>query len=118
MLVYLKEPMGYTTVGKYRVYGRYFDYGRYGPTDIPISLYRENRDVLEDATYTPEIVKEMFSVDIPAVSFRISMMHLVDFDILVEIACAFGIDYHVGRNKPSTSEKMALRRSVIARLTN
>jgi len=118
MLVYLNEPMGYSTIDGHRVYGKCFSYGRFGPTDIPFALYKKNKARLEDAVYTPSIIKEMFGISIPDVSFRISKIHLVDFEVLVAIARAFGIDYRVGRSKPTFSERLGLRKAVIAKITS
>jgi len=118
MLVYLKEPMGYIALSGYRIYGRCYNYGNFGATNIPKALYIKNKNILDDATFTSEILLEKFNIDVPGLSFKISKIHLLDFDKLIELAYAFGIDYRIRKGKPNFSERLGLRKSVINHLTD
>lgn len=111
MLVYAKEPMGYLTIGPYRIYGKYFAYGRFGSTDIPRSVFKQHKSVLEEVEYTSEWFKNKFDTAFPDFSFKISEMWKLDFDVLIEVAKIIGIKY-IKPKHPSDIEKRALRKSV------
>lgn len=115
MLVYLKEPMGCSDVSGRRVYGRFYAYGSFGPTQIPRSVYFKNRDVLEEAQVTGEWLSERSGKIFPPVSFKTTELYLLDFNMLIQIAGLLGIKY-IRSRKPSTNEKKALGRSVVARI--
>jgi len=118
LLVYAKLPMGYTSVGGKRVYGRNFCYGKFGPTEIPYNTFMEHREQLEEVVYTSALLEQLFSGSFPNVSFRLTEIHKLDFDILVEVANALGLEYIKGRSKPTLQHKRALRKSVLARITD
>lgn len=117
MLVYHKEPMGYTSIGDKRIYGEYFNYGRFGPTDIPRSVFRKNKELLEEAEYNGEILGKMFGAEFPTVKFKLSEFWRVDFEVLIEIAKALGIKYLKNRKALTNIERRALRRGVLSKIT-
>lgn len=118
MLVYLKEPMGYSKVGDYRIYGEYFSYGRFGPADIPNELFKNNKNILKEGEYTRRWLEDKFGGKFPEVSFTISKMRNMSFETTVELAKCLGIDYR-GRIKTSSSlDRRSLRRAIINKLTN
>lgn len=116
MLVYHKEPMGYTSIEGQRVYGKCFSYGSFGPTDISRSLFRKNRDILEEFVYTTKWLEEKFNKKFPNISFKISEFYKIDFELLVKIAKTIGIEYIKSR-KSSDLERRALRRAVLNKIT-
>lgn len=117
MLVYHKEPMGYTSIGGTRVYGKYFNYGNFGATDIPRSVFRKNKDLLEEVEYNENVLEEIFNCKFPAVRFKISELWRVDFKTLIQIAKALGIEYIKNNGNPTDIEKRALRRGVLSKIT-
>lgn len=118
MLVYAKEPMGYTTVDGKRVYGENFNYGRFGPTEISYESFRRYRDVLKEVPMTAAWLATRFGVPFPDIclSFVDTFQHMT-FDELVDVAKLIGLRY-VKSRKPSKAEKRALRRSVIRVIDN
>ena len=115
MLVYLKEPMGYTELDGYRVYGCKYAYGSFGSTDLPMAIYKKYKDRLEHAQYTTEWLEKKFNRPFPKLAFTIDSLYKMDFLVLVEIAKLVGIDYRVRAKKnPTVIERNALRRSVIS----
>ena len=72
MLVYLKNSMSYTVINDQRVYGRKFAYGSFGPANIPVNIYKEKRDILEEAEYTKEWLDNRFNYEFPNISFKLS----------------------------------------------
>ena len=117
MLVYHKEPMGYTTIDGKRVYGKFFNYGNFGPTDLPRSVFRKHKDELEEVEYDEKILEKKFGVAFPRVTFKISELWKLDFNKLIDIARLIGIKYIPSRS-PTDSERRALRKSVIGHLTD
>lgn len=119
MLVYLKEPMGYTQISEYRIYGKKYAYGSFGPTNIPYDLYKANYDILEDAHYTKRWLDSKFKREFPHISFTIQDLYKMDFSLMVEIAKLVGVKYTGSLKKePTTSEKHALRKSIISFLNS
>lgn len=116
MLVYLKEPMGYTQIGNYRIYGRYFSYGTFGTTDIPWKLYIKHRSILEQALYTKEVLEEKFGGVFPDIEFRPSELRNLNSDDLIAIAHGIGIEYMKSRKKLEGYPKKVLCRHIRFRL--
>ena len=115
MLVYLKEPMGYTQIGPYRIYGRNFSSGLFGSCDIPRELYLANKNILEEAEYTPEWLEAKFGRKFPPISFKPSELSKLNIDELSKIAIAMGIKYKKPRN-PTLQDKNGLKRSILSKL--
>lgn len=119
MLVFLREPMGYTQLDGHRVYGRKYAYGSFGPTDLPTDLYKKHKDILEDAKYTKVWLDNKFKQNFPDIAFTASDLYRMDFEAMVDIARKMGIKYVWTTNKkPTTKERHALRRSIIAFLNS
>jgi hypothetical protein len=116
MLVYCKEPMGYTSIDGKRIYGKYFNYGNFGATNISRRVFRKHRDVLEEVEYDERILEKIFGVQFPPVRFKISEFWKVEFDMLIEIARCLGIEYIKGKNNPTDIEKRALRRGILSKI--
>jgi hypothetical protein len=113
MLVYSKQPMGYTSVGDKRVYGKSFAYGRFGPTEITYKEYMKNRDYLVQHPVTSAWLSSKFDKAFPEAEFTYENMHDdVSFETLVEIANLLEIKY-VKKGKPTIAEKRSLRRAII-----
>lgn len=115
MLVFLKEPMGYTQLDIYRIYGRNFSNGAFGSCDVPKELYMAHKDILEEAEYTPEWLKQRFGKEFPQITFRASELSKLDIDDLAKIAIAMGIKYKKPRN-PTLQDKNGLKRSILSKL--
>ena len=111
MLVYLKSNMSYTVLGGQRVYGRKFAYGSLGPTDVSMDIYKENKDILEEAEYTKKWLDNKFGKEFPNISFKPSELYRLDMDVLTHIARGVGIKYF-RRRKTSIQEKRALCRAI------
>lgn len=118
MLVYHKEHMGYTSIDGKRIYGEFFNYGRFGPTNIPRSVFRKNKDILEEVEYDEKILGKIFDIEFPTVKFKISEFWCVDFDTLIIMAQKMGIQYIKRRKVPNDIEKRALRKSVLKLITD
>ena len=116
MLVYLKEPMGVSSIQGTRVYGRCYSYGSFGPTIVPREVFYKNRDILEEAPITSQWIKEKTGLEAPGqVNFLTTEFSKLDFDQTVDVARALGINY-IKSAKPTLEEKKALRRSIINRI--
>lgn len=114
MLVYARQPMGYTSICGKRVYGEYFSYGRFGTTEILHDVFRKYKEILVEAPITSDWLSVRFDTEFPEVSFTYEKMHeQVSFDVLVEVAKGIGIQYIKGGRKPTKIEKRALRRAII-----
>lgn len=119
MLVYLKEPMGYTQIDGYRIYGTKYAYGSFGPTDVPADLHRKHADILIDAKYTKQWLEEKFNKQFPSISFTVNDLYKMDFQAMVEIARLVGVKYAGTINKkPTTRERHALRKSIVSFLNH
>ena len=113
MLVYLKNPMGYTTIDGKRVYGKKFAYGTFGPTDISIDAYEKYKDILEDAEYTKEWLENKYKANFPDIKFTINTIKNLDYKNLALLAKLVGVKYHKGvKRKITRAEKNALVRSI------
>lgn len=112
MLVYLKQPLGYTSIEDKRVYGKCYAYGAFGPTNISIKSYKEYENILVEAEYTKDWLDKNFNKNFPDVSFKLSELNKLDYKTLSTVAKLIGIKYHKERRKPGRAEMMALRRSV------
>lgn len=111
MLVYLKEPMGYTQIDGFRVYGEKFAYGSFGSKDVPLSTYKKYEDILEEAEYTQEWLENRYGVEFPPISFKLSEIKKINMDVLSEIAQCVGIDY-IKSYRPTLKEKNALCKAI------
>lgn len=111
MLVYLKNNMSYTILDGKRIYGRKFAYGSFGPTDISISTYKEQQNILEEAEYTKEWLDNKFGKNFPNITFKLSGLYKIEINILIQIAYCVGIKY-LQRYKISVHEKRALCRAI------
>jgi hypothetical protein len=112
VLVYLKEPMGYSTICGRRVYGQYYSYGRFGATAIPRAAYFENKDKLEEAEITKDWLEGKTGCKFPPVSFKTTELGKLDFDVVIKIARGLGIKY-IRNRKITTEEKKALNRAIV-----
>lgn len=118
MLVYLKNPMAYTSIDGKRVYGRKYAYGSMGPTNVSRESFKKYREILEETEYTKSYLDEKFNGNFPDVSFKVSEISKLDFLTLVKVAKSLGIKYHRRRVSPTNKEVLALRRAVIGRLNS
>ena len=112
MLVYLKQPMGCSTINGRRVYGKFYAYGSFGPINIPRADYFANKEILEVAVITDEWLAKKTGKVFPKVSFQTTEPYLVDFEIIKEMAGLLGMTYISSKN-PTSSQQAALRRSVV-----
>jgi hypothetical protein len=114
MLVYFKEPMGHTVVDGYRIYGRKYAYGSFGSTDLPLNVYKENRELLEDAEYTTAWLEKKFKRGFPPLSFTIKTLYEMQDDKLIQIATLIGIKSNYSKTQELTiKQRHALRKSII-----
>lgn len=119
MLVYLKEPMAYTTLGGFRIYGRQYCKGKFGPVDLPLRVYEEHKEILEDAYYTQKWLASKFGEPFVHNKFRIVDLRHLEFKHLVEIAIYVGVRYsRDNRLEPSIKERNAIIKSIIMNLNS
>lgn len=119
MLVYLKEPMGYTQLDGYRVYGRKYAYGSFGSTDLPVATYKKYKEILEDAPYTQGWLESKFNKSFDGYCFRIRDLYSMSFEDMIKLARLVGINYvERGRHEPTVKERNALRKSIVAFLNS
>ena len=111
MLVYLRSNMSYTVLDGQRVYGKKFAYGSLGPTDVSMNIYKENKDILEEAEYTKEWLDNKFGKEFPNISFKLSQLYGLAMDDLILVAQGVGINYLRNR-KISVQEKRTLCRAI------
>lgn len=91
MLVYHKEPMVRTKIAGYDIYGACYNYGRLGPTNIPIALYRENRDRLVEAPCTQNWLENKFGTSFPNIKFTRNSLRRYDWPTIRAIGIAVGV---------------------------
>lgn len=114
MLVYFKEPMGYTVVDRYRIYGRKYAYGSFGSTDLPVDVYKEYRELLEDAEYTAGWLEKKFKKPFPPISFTIVSLYNMEDERLIQLASLIGIKSNYAKTHDLTiKQRHALRKSII-----
>lgn len=113
MLVYLKSPMGYTTLDGIRVYGKYYNYGSFGPSDIPFQTYKRHKDILEDAVYTKEWLESKFKKEFPDISFTVQDIFGLDSKTLISLARLVGVNY-TSNKELTINERYSLRKSLIS----
>lgn len=118
MLVYHKDPLGYTSIDGKRVYGKYFNYGSFGPVNIPRSIFKKNKEILEEVEYDEVLLEKIFGVKFPCVRFKISEFWKVDFKTLIDIAMSLDIKYIRNKGTPTDIEKRALRRGILNKITD
>jgi hypothetical protein len=117
MLVYHREPMGYTCIEGKRIYGKYFAGGRFGPSVVTRATYLKFKGLLEEFTFTSDWLSRKYDKEFPPVSFTPYTFWTVDFKTVIDIARLIGIDYKSkGNREYSDIEKRALRRSVLGKL--
>lgn len=109
MLVYLKQPMYHTTIDGYRVYGRKYAYGSFGATNIPINVYKQNIDILEEASYHWKWLEEKFVKEFPKISLDMSNIYYLDIKVLIKIAHLIGIKYIKPRHVTIEQKKTLCR---------
>lgn len=113
MLVYHKDPLGYTEIEGKRIYGRKFAYGKMPPAEISFAKYKENASCLETIPYTNTYLSRRFGGAFPPVEFH----HVWDllglsWPNIVELAKAIGISY----TKPMSAtkdDKLGLAQAII-----
>lgn len=98
--------MGYLDIDGQRVYGRNFAYGSFGPTDIDRKTYKHNKKFLEEAVYTKEILEEKFGGEFPNISFKLSELRELPWDIVSELARLIGMTCHVRRKHLMTKREI------------
>ena len=103
--------MSYTVLNGKRIYGKKFAYGSFGPTDISIDVYKEKKDILEEAEYTKEWLDNKFGNNFPNIAFKSSQLYRLDMDTLIQVAHGVGIKY-LRRRKISVQEKRTLCRAI------
>lgn len=114
MLVYFKEPMGYTVVDRFRIYGRKYAYGSFGSTDLPVDVYHEYRGLLEDAEYTTDWLEKKFKRQFPPISFTILHLYEMEDNRLIQLAGLVGVRSTYGKSQELTiKQRHALRKSII-----
>ena len=109
MLVYLKQPMGHTSIDGYRVYGKQYAYGSFGATNISLSLYDKYRVILECADYHWKWLEEKFGKEFPKISLNMSNLYYLDIDILIHVARSVGIKYYKPRRVTIEQKKTLCR---------
>lgn len=112
MLVYLKNPMSYTSIDGKRVYGEKYAYGSMGPTSISIESYVKHKDILKETSYTKDWLDMRFNKDFPNISFKISEINKLDYTTLSKIANLIGLKHHKGKQKPPRGQLIVLRKLV------
>jgi hypothetical protein len=115
MLVYLKEPMGYTQVDGYRVYGRRYCYGKFGSTDIPKEVFDKYKDILEHAEYTKVWLENKFGGTFPDITFKLSELSKLSPRQLIQLNNAIG-NTTVKRKNLTIQDRNALRRALLNHL--
>jgi len=112
VLVYLKEPMAYSTMNGRRIYGEFYSYGSFGPSSVSRKFFFENRDRLKEVEITSEWLVSQTGELFPDVSFLTTEMSKLDFEVIVAIARGLGIKY-IEKKKITTEEKKALNRAIV-----
>ena len=114
MLVYLREPMGYTELEGHRVYVRKYSYGSFGSTNIPVIIYKKYKDILEDAQYTQDWLEKKFNNKFPNISFDVNDLYKMNFKTMIDLAILMGVKCKSSaKKKASIIERHALRKSII-----
>lgn len=114
MLVYFKEPMSYTIIDGYRIYGRRYAFGTFGSTDVPESIYRENRAALIDAEYTNQWLERKFKRHFPPISFTINNLYEMEDERLIKLATLVGVKcVYPKTHELTVKQRHALRKSII-----
>lgn len=114
MLVYFKEPMSYTIIDGYRIYGRRYAFGTFGSTDVPESIYRENRAALIDAEYTNQWLERKFKRPFPPISFTINNLYEMEDERLIKLATLVGVKcVYPKTHELTVKQRHALRKSII-----
>jgi len=114
VLVYLKEPMGCSTIKGRRVYGKFYALGSFGPTSVPRKTFLEYKSVLEEVEITKKWLFKKTGKHFPT-GFKITGLSLVDFDVVINIAKLLGIEYIKSR-KPTSKERAALNRAIVGKV--
>ena len=76
-----------------------------------MSIYKERKDILEEAEYTKDWLDNKFGVEFPNISFKPSRLYKIDMDILAQIAKGVGIKF-LRKRKTTVQEKRALCRAI------
>ena len=106
--------MGCSTIKGRRVYGRFYAFGSFGPANISRKTFLEYKSVLEEIEISQKWLLKKTGEKFP-VAFKTSELHLIDFDVVIDIAKLLGIEYIKSR-RPSSTEQAALRRAIIGKV--
>lgn len=118
MLVYLKEKRGCTQIEGFRIYGKYYSFGSFGSTDVPIEIYKKNKNILLDAPYTKEWLDKKFKSNFPIVNFTIQDIKHMSNKNLVIIAKAMDIKFTGNHKGICLQERNAIKKAIIYALNN
>jgi hypothetical protein len=99
MLVYCRNPLGYTTIDGKRIYGRRFARGSMPPVNLSSIPYWHSRAGLEAVPYTKTWLDAQYGTDFPNVSF-VGGRDLMELPcpILIQIVRALGVQYRNTKN--------------------
>lgn len=94
MLVYLKQPMGYTEIEGKRIYGKFYNYGRMGPTKASKEFYWRNKEYLIPVFWDSDTITKVIGRQCPAITpFTYSNMSELTEEEIKSLCAYFSIDY-------------------------
>jgi len=93
MLVYLKEPMGITTIDGVFLTGEYYNYGRHKPANVSTKFYARHKDVLREIPITKEWLEKHFGPNPPVEKFLGSEIFRLSMPEVIKLAQYMGIKY-------------------------
>jgi hypothetical protein len=107
MLVYAKNPDGILYFGNFRIYGSNMIQG---PRDVPFEFYKNNKDVLEDATYREGVLNKIFDSSFPEVAFTYQGLRFLPHKTLDKIGkgmrLEFGDDWTIKRKVEAIKQRI------------
>jgi hypothetical protein len=108
--------MGSSQIDGRRVYGKFYAYGSMGPTRIPRGIFKENRDILEEAEFTSDWINSRTGGKLSSnIKFKSYTLKKYNWDILVEIARVLNIKF-VKQKRDDSYIKRSLIRSILIKL--
>jgi len=102
MLVFYRHPKGSTMINGVRIYG-FLE--MHGPVVVPWEVYKECQDSLIQASYTKDILEELFpDRQFPNLSFTYSELRHLDWEQMCSLCKSFG--FTTNRSKESRRRKL------------
>lgn len=96
MLVHYYLPKGISMVDNKRVYGAMLEFP---PTRVSFETYKNYKDVLVLASYTPEYLSKLFGKPAPNIRFTTKELPHIRDRMLFELADFFGVSKNMSLSK-------------------